>query len=105
MQKNCRADSFQAVADPNRREILKMLSLKSQNINTIAEKFEMSRPAVSKHIKILQEAGLITIAAAGRERHCQLNKDGFDELKEWFDFFETYWLDKFKALDLYLKKK
>ena len=71
-------DAFQVIADPNRREILLMLTKESHNINRIAGQFDMSRPAVSKHIKILESAGFITIHVTGREHYCVLNPDGFE---------------------------
>ena len=70
-------DAFQVIADPSRRQILMMLSKDSMTINSIAENFDMSRPAVSKHIKMLYGAGFITIKDMGRERHCTLKQDGF----------------------------
>lgn len=99
-----KADYFQALADPSRREILMMLSKEKQSINTIADNFDISRPAVSKHIKILELAGFIMIKEQGRERYCELNADGFNEVKEWMNYFEKYWLNKMKNLDDYLKK-
>ncbi|KAA2239931.1 winged helix-turn-helix transcriptional regulator [Chitinophaga agrisoli] len=99
------ADCFQALSDPSRREILLMLSKEKQNINAIADSFDISRPAVSKHIKVLYDAGFITITAQGRERYCELNQQGFDELKEWISFFEAYWTKRLKQLDTFLKTK
>lgn len=98
-------DAFQAIADPNRREILLMLAKEKQNINTIADSFNISRPAVSKHIKVLYHSGFITITEQGRERYCELNQEGFDTLKAWIGFFEQYWMDKLKSLDAFLKTK
>ena len=78
-------DAFQVIADPSRRQMLVMLSKDSMTINTIAENFDMSRPAVSKHIKILYNGGFITIKDIGRERYCTLKQDGFNELQEFID--------------------
>jgi DNA-binding transcriptional ArsR family regulator len=97
-------DSFLAIADPHRREILKMLSKKQQSINTIAENFNISRPAVSKHIKVLYSTGFINIEDKGRERYCTLKQDGFLELQEWINYFEKYWLGQLKSLDTFLKE-
>ncbi len=94
-------DVFQVVADPSRRQILRLLSKDSLTINALAEQFDMSRPAVSKHIKILNEAGFITIQDIGRERHCLLKQDGFEKLQEWINFFDKFWqskLDRLKSL-------
>ncbi|WP_185291040.1 MULTISPECIES: ArsR/SmtB family transcription factor [Weeksellaceae] len=98
-------DTFQAIADPSRRQILQLLSKDSLTINTLAENFEMSRPAVSKHIKILNNAGFISIQNIGRERYCILKQDGFNELQEWIDYFDKFWLSKLKKLEMLLNKK
>lgn len=98
-------DPFQAIADPSRRKILKLLSKNSLTINSLAENFDMSRPAVSKHVKMLLGAGFISIQEIGRERYCTLKQDGFDELQEWIDYFETFWSFKLKKLEALLNKK
>ncbi|MEO7983465.1 MAG: metalloregulator ArsR/SmtB family transcription factor, partial [Bacteroidota bacterium] len=66
-----RRDVFQAIADPTRRQIINMISMQSLNLNAVAENFDISRPAISKHIKILTECGLIVIKQKGRERYCE----------------------------------
>ncbi len=73
-----RRDVLQAIADPTRRDILNLLSAQTLNLNAVAEKFEISRPAISKHVKILETAGFISIRDLGRERYCTLKKDGFE---------------------------
>jgi len=98
-------DVFQVIADPNRRYILELLSEKSLSINALAENFDMSRPAVSKHIKALHTAGFISIEDIGRERHCILNQDGFLELQEWINYFDSFWKNKLKNLETLLNKK
>jgi DNA-binding transcriptional ArsR family regulator len=98
-------DAFQAIADPSRREILRLLSKNSLTINSLAENFDMSRPAVSKHIKILEYSGFISIEDIGRERHCILKQDGFNELQGWINFFDTFWKGKLKKLELLLNNK
>jgi DNA-binding transcriptional ArsR family regulator len=70
-----RRDVYQAIADPTRRDIIGMLAYESLNLNAISDKFEISRPAISKHIKILTECGLITIEQKGRERFCILQHE------------------------------
>ena len=65
----------------------------------------MSRPAVSKHVKILYGAGFISINDIGRERYCTLKKDGFDELQEWLSHFDTFWISKLKKLETLLNNK
>ncbi len=98
-------DVFQAIADPNRRQILNLLVKDSLTINSLARNFDMSRPAVSKHIRILNSAGFISIEDIGRERYCILNQDGFRELQEWIGFFDKFWKSKLKKLDALLNKK
>ena len=98
-------DAFQVIADPSRRQMLVLLSKESMTINSLAENFDMSRPAVSKHIKIMYTAGFITITDVGRERYCTLKKDGFSELQEWIDFFDKFWINKLKKLESLLNKK
>jgi DNA-binding transcriptional ArsR family regulator len=98
-------DTFQVIADPSRREILRLLSKGSLTINSLAENFDMSRPAVSKHIRILHTAGFISIEDIGRERYCTLKQDGFNELKEWISYFDKFWLSKLKKLETLLNNK
>ena len=98
-------DAFQVIADPSRRQMLTMLSKDSMTINALAENFDMSRPAVSKHIKIMYNAGFISIKDIGRERYCTLKKDGFDELQKWISFFDNFWKTKLKNLETLLNNK
>ena len=98
-------DAFQVVADPSRRAMLHLLSKESLSINALAENFDMSRPAVSKHIKILSMAGFITIEDVGRERHCTLKQDGFNELQKWIDYYDTFWHSKLSKLESILNSK
>ncbi|MCK7556276.1 metalloregulator ArsR/SmtB family transcription factor [Chitinophaga sedimenti] len=98
-------DAFQAIADPSRRYMLRMLTDDSMTISAIAQHFDMSRPAVSKHLKILELAGFITVQDIGRERYCMLQQDGFDELQEWIGFFDKFWLSKLKKLQRILDEK
>lgn len=97
-------DTFQAIADPNRREILHLLSQGSMTINTLAENFDMSRPAVSKHIKVLHMAGFISIEDIGRERYCILHREGFYELQQWISYFDSFWKTKLHNLENMLNK-
>jgi DNA-binding transcriptional ArsR family regulator len=98
-------DAFQVIADPSRREMLRLLLEDSLTINSLAENFDMSRPAVSKHIKILYNAGFISIKDIGRERYCTLKQDGFNDLQEWISYFDKFWSSKLKKLEALLNKK
>jgi DNA-binding transcriptional ArsR family regulator len=97
-----RRDVFQAIADPTRREIINMISLQSLNLNAVAEQFDISRPAISKHIKILTECGLIVIKQQGRERFCEARLQKLNEVSEWVEQYKQFWNAKFDALENYL---
>ncbi|MFB9845350.1 ArsR/SmtB family transcription factor [Mucilaginibacter ginsenosidivorans] len=99
------SDPFQAIADTNRRQILLMLTGKKLSINVVADNFDISRPAISKHIKVLCEAGFVQITEDGRERYCELNPQGFDEIKEWIIYFEQFWKEKLQNLENLLDKR
>jgi DNA-binding transcriptional ArsR family regulator len=98
-------DAFQVIGDASRRKMLMLLSEDSLTINSLANHFDMSRPAVSKHIKILHNAGFIAIQDIGRERYCILKKDGFDELQSWLSYFDKFWTRKLKKLENLLNNK
>src|SRR5215831_2317844 len=98
-------DVFQVISDPSRRQMLRLLSKDSMTINSIAENFQMSRPAVSKHIKILYNGGFITIKDIGRERHCVLRQDGFNELQDFINYFDKFWTNKLSKLQSILNSK
>src|SRR6476469_4750015 len=96
-------DVFQVIADPSRRQMLQMLSKDSMTINALAENFDMSRPAVSKHVKVLYSAGFISIKDIGRERYCTLKQKGFHEVQDFIDYFDTFWDKKLQKLQALLK--
>lgn len=98
-----RRDVFQAIADPTRREIIRMIATQSLNLNSVAEHFDISRPAISKHIKILTECGLIIIHQKGRERHCEPNLRKLNEVSEWVEQYKQFWSKKLDALENYLE--
>ena len=99
-----RRDVFQAIADPTRRDILSLLASQSLNLNSVAENFDVSRPAISKHIKILTECGLIEIKQQGRERYCEAKLDKLNEVSEWVEQYRTFWEAKLDSLEAYLDK-
>ena len=98
-------DAFQVIGDPSRRKMLMLLSEDSLTINSLAENFDMSRPAVSKHIKILHSGGFISITDIGRERYCMLKKEGFEGLQDWISYFDKFWTSKLKKLETLLNNK
>ena len=97
-----RRDVFQAIADPTRRKILNFLAHESLNLNSVAEKFHSSRPAISKHIKILTECGLIVIKQQGRERYCEANLAPLREVSKWVKQYKVFWTQKLDALEQFL---
>src|ERR1700712_3606776 len=99
-----RRDVFQAIADPTRREIINLVAFNSMNLNAIAENFDISRPAISQHIKILTECGMIIIRQQGRERYCEVKLDKLGEVSEWVEQYRRHWETKLDSLELYLDK-
>ncbi|MEO6547509.1 MAG: metalloregulator ArsR/SmtB family transcription factor [Ferruginibacter sp.] len=100
-----RRDVFQAIADPTRREIIGLLSNQTLNLNAVAGNFAISRPAISKHIKILTECGLITIRTEGRERYCEARLETLKEVANWIEQYQLFWSGKLDALELHLLNK
>lgn len=97
-----RGDIFKAIADPTRREILTLVAKKNQNLNAIAENFDMSRSAVSQHIKILTDCGLLLVRQIGRERYCEPQPAMLGEVTAWIAEFKTTWEDRLGMLDAVL---
>jgi DNA-binding transcriptional ArsR family regulator len=99
-----RRDVFQAIADPTRRQIISMITKQSLNLNSLAEKFDVTRQAISLHVKILTECGLIVIRQQGRERFCEAKLDKLNEVSAWIEQYRQYWESKFDSLETYLDK-
>jgi DNA-binding transcriptional ArsR family regulator len=97
-------DIFQAIADPTRREIIHLVSNQSLNLNAVAGKFNISRPAISKHIKILTECGLITIRQKGRERYCEAKLDKLNEVSDWILQHKKMWESRLDSLENYVNE-
>jgi len=97
-----RRDVFQAIADPNRRAIINLLASQKLSLNKVAENFAISRPAISKHIKILSECGLIVIRQQGRERFCEAKLRPLNEISEWVEQYRIFWTGKLEALEDFL---
>ena len=94
-----RRDVFQAIADPIRRDIIGLIARGSMNLNSIAENFPVSRPAISQHIKLLTECGLVTIRRQGRERYCEARLAPLGQVADWMEPFREMWDHQFTALD------
>ena len=99
-----RRDVFQAIADPVRRDIIELLAEQPLSVNSIAEKFEVSRPAISKHLKILKECGIIEINKQGRERLCQIKPAKLIPAFLWIEQYRDLWEDKLDSFEKYLMK-
>lgn len=100
-----RRDVFQAIADPNRRAIINLLASKKLTLGEVAENFDVSRPAISKHIKILSECGLIVVTQQGRERYCEVKLQKLREVSEWLDQYRVFWTNKLDALENFLHQE
>lgn len=100
-----RRDVFQAIADPTRREIINMLSHDELNLNAVADNFTISRPAISKHVKILTECGLVVMTRRGRERYCKANLAKLKEVNEWTNRYKDFWNEKLDALGDFLENE
>jgi DNA-binding transcriptional ArsR family regulator len=100
-----RRDVFQAIADPTRRQIIDLLAGKQMNLNTVADNFSISRPAISKQIKILTECGLVTITRLGRENYCTTNLKKFAEVATWIEKYRAFWTTKLDALGDFLEEE
>jgi len=99
-----RRDVFQAIADPIRRDIIDLLAEDSLTVNAVAEKFDISRPAVSKHIKILNECGLVKTVSKGRERHCVIIPEELSRVSAWVEQHRKLWDQKLDAFENYLNQ-
>lgn len=99
-----RRDVFQAIADPTRRAILSLIALQSMTPNALAEHFDMSRQAVSKHIKILAECELVRQEPSGRETYCHFNPQKMKEVDAWLEQFRQAWESRYQNLDTVLNQ-
>lgn len=98
---------FKAIADPTRRDIFHALVIATSalSITQISNQFEMTRQGVTKHIKTLEEAGLVYIQSQGRERFCNANPKELQVVNKWLKFYEQFWGDKLGSLGAYLDSK
>lgn len=99
-----RRDVFQAIADPTRRAIITLIALQAMTPNAIAEHFDTSRQAVSKHLRILTECELVKQEYSGREIYYQLNANKMKEVDKWLEQFRKIWENRFNELDKVLEK-
>lgn len=97
-----RRDVFQAIADPVRRDIISLLAEATLPVNAIAERFEVSRPAISKHLRILEECGVIAMHKQGRERYCHIQPNALIPAFLWLEQYRQLWEEKLDAFEAYL---
>lgn len=97
-------DVFKAIADPTRRAIINMIAKKPLTLNSVAENFDMTRQAVSLHVKILTECELIVITQRGRQRYCEAKLDSLAQVSEWVDQCRNIWENQIDSLENYLAK-
>lgn len=99
-----RRDVFHAIADPTRRQIIGLLAGGPMNLNAIAGEFDMTRQAVSLHVKVLTECGLLVIKQQGRERFCEARLDRLHEVVSWAEQYRKHWTGRFLALEKHLQE-
>ena len=97
------ANVFTAIADPTRRAILDLLRQGEQPVKQIAQPFEMSLPAVSQHLSVLCEAGLVVQRKEGRQRFYRLNPEPLKQVSDWVSHYEQFWREKLDVLGNYLE--
>lgn len=97
-----RRDVFQAIADPTRRQIIDLIAHKAMNLNAIADHFDITRPAISNHIRILSECGIVHIEQIGRERYCKIQPDTLKEVSDWISQYQDLWEQRIDSFEKYL---
>ena len=98
-------DAFIALADPTRRQIIQSLATGESAFGDIADQFEMSRPAVSQHLKVLREAGLVAVRKDAQRRIYRIEAGGLDEVDEWLDTVRRFWSERLDELERVLGKQ
>lgn len=99
-----RRDVFQAIADPVRRDIIELLSAEALTVNEVAEKFIISRPAISKHLKVLNECGIVTFSKTGRERLCLIQAQELIPAFLWIKQYHKLWEDRIDSFENYMNE-
>ncbi len=94
-----RRDVFQAIADPTRRQIIDLLSEKESNLNDLIGHFDMSRPAVAKHVHILEECGIVNMKKIGREQWCSVQLETLGEIALWVHKYRRFWNERLDKLE------
>lgn len=97
-------NAFRALADPTRRDILRLLSHEDMTIAQVSDRFDMTRAAVKKHLTVLSDGGLISVRPRGRERINRINPQGLAPVLSWFEIFDRFWDDRLAALKTAIEK-
>jgi DNA-binding transcriptional ArsR family regulator len=100
-----RRDVFQAISDPTRREIIHLIAARPLTVNGIAEKFNLTRPTISEHVKMLHDCGLLWVEKKGRERYCVAQLEKLGEVADWVSQYKAHWSSTLDSLEKYLDKK
>ena len=104
MPPEIRRDIFQAIADPNRRQIIDLLAKEPMTLNAIADKFHISRPAVSQHIKHLVQCGVVEVEQKGRERYCKIQPRSLIPAFMWLEQYQKQWEERISSFEKYVNK-
>lgn len=96
---------FRAIADPTRREILRLLKSRGQTVGELAENFPTSRPAISKHVRLLRSAGLIVTRETGATRLCELNAMPLRAVDHWLKDYNAFWRDSLRSLKRHVERQ
>jgi DNA-binding transcriptional ArsR family regulator len=99
-----RRDVYQAIADPTRRAIIQMIAAEPLDIKSLTERFDMSQQAVSLHVKLLADCGLVRMEQRGRNRYCQPQLDKLAEVADWVAQYRQFWESRLDNLEVYLEK-
>ena len=102
MAEIARRDVFQAIADPTRRQIIELVANEAMTLNAIADNFKISRPAISQHIKILNECGIIEIETIGRERYCKVQPQNLIPAFLWLEQYQKQWTERIDSFGKYV---
>jgi len=97
-----RRDVYQAIVDPTRRAIINIIAEKPQNISSIAAQFDISQQAISLHIKILTDCGMVIIRQQGRDRFCEADLSKLGEVAEWVDQYRQHWEHRLNKMEKYI---
>ena len=99
-----RRDVYQAIADPTRRAIIQLVAAGPHNVNAIAEKFDVTRQAISLHVQILIDCGLVKVTQQGRDRVCEAQLQELSEVSAWVDQYRQHWENKLDAMEKYIEQ-